>query len=125
VTRHNCRSPKGSAAVEFALVLPVILAVLVGVVEVAVVARIHLEVVAAAREGAREAAANPDPAGAVAAVNRSLGPLASVARITVRRPHVVGATAEVEVRLPHRLAAVVFGGMGIELRGRSSMRVER
>ncbi len=110
---------------ELALVLPVVLAVLVGVVEVAVVARLQIEVVAAAREGAREAAANPDPAGAVAAVNRSLGSLATAARITVRRPHVVGAAAEVEVRLPHRLVSAVFGGMGIELRGRSTMRVER
>ena len=54
--------------VEFALVLPLVLLVVFAAVEVAVVARTQLEVVNAAREGAREAATNPDPAAAVGVV---------------------------------------------------------
>lgn len=123
--RSVARSSRGGAAVELALVVPVVLVVLLAVIEVAVVARTQLEVVAAAREGAREAAATPDPARAVMAVRAALGPAATRARITVRRPHVVGAAAEVEVRLPHRLAGAVLGGMTVELRGRAVMRVER
>jgi hypothetical protein len=111
--------------VELALVVPVVLVVLLAVVEVAVVARTQLEVVAAAREGAREAATTPDPARAVAAVRAALGPAAARARIDVRRPHVVGAAAEVEVRVPHRLAGAIFGGVMVELRGRAVMRVEK
>ncbi len=110
---------------ELALVLPVVLLVIGAVAEVAVVAKAQLEVVNAAREGAREAAASPDPARAVAAAGAALGGSAPAARITVRRPHVVGATAEVEISLPHRMAAGIFGGLVIELRGRAAMRVEQ
>ncbi len=45
------RGGQGSAVVEFALVLPLVLVVLLGAVEVAVVARTQLEVSQAAREG--------------------------------------------------------------------------
>lgn len=115
----------GSIAVEMALVIPIVLVVILAVAEVAVVARTQLEVVNAAREGAREAATSPDPARAVAAASGVLGSAAASARITVRRPHIVGATAEVEVVLPYRLAAAVFGGVGVELHGRAAMRVEQ
>lgn len=117
---------RGSAVVEFALVVPLVLVVLLAVVEVAVVARTQLEVVQAAREGAREAATTPDPARAVAAVREALGPeLGARARVLVRRPEPVGAMAEVGVRVPHRVAAPLFGGFTVELAARASMRIER
>lgn len=111
---------------EFALVLPLVLVVLLAVVEVAVAARTQLEVSHAAREGAREAAASPDVERAVGAVRRSLPPGASGrARVSVSRQHVVGGAAEVVVRLRHRVAAPLFGGFDITLVGRAVMRVER
>ncbi len=111
---------------EFALVLPLVLVVLLGAVEVAVLARAQLEVSQAAREGAREAATTPDPAAAVAAVRRFLGEAAGgQARVTVARDHVVGGRAEVVVRVPHRVAAPLFGGFTVDLEGRCTMRVER
>ncbi len=116
---------RGSAAIEFALIVPVVLLVLFAIVEVAVVARTQMEVVGAAREGAREAATSPDPARAVAVVETALGASAPAARISVRRPHVVGGTAEVEVRLPHRIGGGLFGQMSVELVGRATMRVEQ
>ena len=64
----------GSAAVEFALVLPLVLLVLLAVTQVAVVARTQLEVANAAREGARRAATAPDPADAVTVARRALPP---------------------------------------------------
>lgn len=118
-------SERGSAVVEFALVLPIVLVLVLGVVEVAVIARIQLELVNAAREGAREAAANPDPARAAAAVTAALGDLGSEARVTVRRPAVVGQIAAVTVTLAHRVAVPVFGGFAVQLRARAAMRVER
>ena len=111
---------------EFALVLPLVLVVLAAAVEVAVVARAQLEVSQAAREGAREAAASPDPESAVEAVRRFLGDAAGGgARITVKREHRVGGVAEVLVRVPHRVAAPLFGGITVYLEGRCVMRVER
>ena len=111
---------------EFALVLPLVLVVLLGAVEVAVVARAQLEVSQAAREGAREAAANPDPAAAVGAVRRFLGDgLGTQARVSVSRDHVVGGRAEVVVQVPYQVAAPLFGGFTVHLEGRCTMRVER
>ncbi|MBN2114882.1 MAG: pilus assembly protein [Acidimicrobiia bacterium] len=111
---------------EFALVLPLVLAVLLGAVEVAVLARAQLEVSQAAREGAREAAVTPDPAAAVAAVRRFLGDeRGAEARVSVSRDHFVGGRAEVVVRVPYRVAAPLFGGLAVHLEGRCTMRVER
>lgn len=120
------RRAEGSAAVEFALVLPLVLILLLGLVEVAVAARAQLEVSQAAREGAREAATSPDPERAVAAVRRFLGDgPGAAARVSVARDHRVGGRAEVVVRLRHRVAAPLLGGWTIDLEGRATMRVER
>ena len=111
--------------IEFALVVPVVLLLLVAIVEVAVVGRVQLEVTAAAREGARYAATSPDPADASAAVRSLLGSRSRDATIAVSRPHVVGRPATVRIRLPVRVAAPLFGGLTVELTASSSMRVER
>jgi hypothetical protein len=116
---------RGSAVVEFALVVPLVLVLLLGLVEVALVARTQLEVVNAAREGAREAAASPDPADAARAARAALGESGSSARVSVRRPDAVGSLAEVRVMLPYRVAGPLFGGVGVEVKGRAVMRVER
>jgi len=118
-------SERGSAVVEFALVVPLILALVLGIVEIALAARTQLEVVNAAREGARQAAASPDPADAVRAVRASLGPAGAQARVSVRRPDAVGRLAEVRVSLPYRIAAPLFGGANIDVTARAVMRVER
>jgi Flp pilus assembly protein TadG len=112
--------------VEFALVVPLVVVVLLAAVEVAVIARTQLEVSQAAREGAREAAAVPDPSHAVEVVRAFLGePAASRAVVSVSRDHRVGGRAEVAVRLRHPVAGGFLGGLTITLEGRSSMRVER
>lgn len=118
-------SERGSAVVEFALVIPLVLALLLGLVEVALVARTQLEVVNSAREGAREAAASPDPADAARAARSALGSHGASARVSVRRPDVVGERAEVSVVLPYRVAAPLLGGVAVEITARASMRVER
>lgn len=118
-------SERGSAVVEFALVLPLVLVVLLGIVEVAVVARSEIQLVHAAREGARQAAAHPDTRKAAAAVRSSLGPAGDSARITVKRPSNVGGRATVAVTLRHVVAAPFFGGFTLNLSATSTMRVER
>lgn len=116
---------RGSAVIEFALVVPLVLALVLGVVEVALVARSQLMVINAAREGAREAAANPDPAGAVVAARAVLGDRGAVTRVSVQRPDVVGQAARVRVAMPYRVAAPLFGGLSVELSASAAMRVER
>lgn len=111
---------------EFVLVLPLLVLVLVACLEVAALARARVVVVAAAREGARVAATNPDPADAVEAVRSALGdPLGDVARVSVTRPHVVGRPATVEVEVRQSLTAPFLDSMAVTLTGRSTMRVER
>jgi len=120
------RRDSGSAVAEFAIVLPLVLVVLVASVELVSVARVQLEVTAAAREGARQAATNTDPAQAVQAVRDALPPsIAADARVSVTRPHRVGAQAEVSIRLPYRFASALFGGLAVELSARAVMRVEQ
>lgn len=115
----------GSATVELALLLPLLLVILVGVTEVAVAARTHLELLNAAREGARVAAVNPEPADAVATTETALGAMADHARIGVSRPSVVGEPAVVTIVLQHRVVPILFGGTSVELRARATMRVEK
>lgn len=119
-------SERGSVAIEFALVLPVVLFVLIASVEVLVVARTQLEVGHAAREGAREAATTPDVERAIAAARRTLtNQAAGAARISVERQQHVGGTARVTVTVRHAIAAPLFGGFDVTLRSSAVMRVER
>ncbi len=119
------RGEPGSAVVEFALVLPLVLVLLFGIVEVAVIARSEIQLIHATREGAREAAAFPDTARAASAVRSALGGLAANARISVSRPATVGQKATVNVSLPYRVATPIFGGFTVTLTSTASMRVER
>jgi Flp pilus assembly protein TadG len=125
VTPRVIDGERGSATVEFALVIPMVLLLLVALVEVAVVARVQIELQGAARQGARVAATNPDPAVAVDAVHEALSEdLTRSVIVTVERPAVVGREAVVRLSLRHYLAAVLFGGVPVDLSARSVMRVE-
>jgi Flp pilus assembly protein TadG len=116
----------GSATVELALVLPVVMLVLIASVEVVSLARTQIELAGAAREGARVAATVPDPSQAASAARAALSPpLADRTRVTVRRPTEVGAIAEVVVSVSHRLLGALLGGLPVELHARAAMRVER
>jgi Flp pilus assembly protein TadG len=58
------RNDAGQASVEFALALPVLLIIVLGIVQVGVAIRNELAVELAAREGARAAVVSSDPSGA-------------------------------------------------------------
>lgn len=117
---------RGSASVEFALVIPAVLLVLLALVEVAVVARAQMELLSAARHGVRVAATNPAPEAAVDAIHRVLSDeLAARVVVTVERPSVVGRDAVVRLSAEHRLLSVLFGGIPLELSAGAVMRVER
>src|SRR5438093_6104682 len=54
------QSERGSAAVEFALVLPILLVLVLALVQVGLLVRDELVLVGAARAAARQAAVSPD-----------------------------------------------------------------
>jgi hypothetical protein len=116
---------RGSATVELALLVPLILLLLVLIAEVAVVARLQIEVVGAAREGVRTAATTPDPARAVASAQHALGERGREARVSVHRPHVVGQSAKVTVSLVHSVRIPLLGEVSVPLSATAAMRVER
>jgi Flp pilus assembly protein TadG len=77
---------RGSAVVEFALVLPLVLVMALAVVQVGLLARDRLLVEAAARAGARTAAVDPNDADAHdAAVGSAPGLDAASLSVTVKR----------------------------------------
>jgi hypothetical protein len=92
------RDETGSAVVEFALIMPLLLFVALALVQVAVIGRDRLLLEHAARAGARLAAVDPDDAAVRGAVLGAVGPLdpASVA-IDVIRPSGVGQPVSVAV----------------------------
>jgi Flp pilus assembly protein TadG len=119
------KGEKGTSTVELALLVPLLVLLLAMVVEVGLAARVQIEVVGAAREGARVAATTPDPAAALAAATQALGERGRDARVAVHRPHVVGAAAEVTVSLVHRVGLPLLGGISVPLSATAVMRVER
>lgn len=85
---------RGQAAVEFAIALPLVAVLVLGIVQVVIVARDQIVVELAAREGARAAAVAADPAGAATAAAHAttslpieVATVASSSRITVTVRH--------------------------------------
>ena len=115
----------GTVVVEFALVTPIVLLLVLGIVEIAAVARTEIQLTHAAREGARQAATSPDTARAASAVRAALGPIGARAKVSVSRPSAVGEPATVSVALRHRVVAPLLGGLPVDLRASATMRTER
>jgi Flp pilus assembly protein TadG len=120
------RRDAGQAAVEVALLLPVVAVLLLAVVQAALVVRDQVLVVHAAREAARAAAVDPSPVAprraALAAASLDPQRLA----VTVAPP--AGAGDPVAVTVSYRSAtyAPIIGPLlpDVIVRGRASMRRE-
>ena len=120
------KQDRGSVTVEFFLVVPLLVVVLVAGIQVISVARTRIELLGAVREGARVAATTPDPAKAVAAVRDALAPAQrDRARISVSRPGVVGRPARVTATYRHRLAIPLLDDLAFDITVSASMLVER
>ena len=111
---------------EFFLVVPLVLLVLVGAMQVIGVARIRIELQAAARDGARVAATTPDPSKAVAAVMAALPPeVRDKARVSVERPSRAGVPARVKVTVKHLLGRPFPSDLGVQVTAEATMRTEK
>ena len=124
--RRSILTQSGGVALELAVAIPTLILVLLALLEVVVVARVQLELVAAAREGARVAATVVDPAAAVRATQQAVGPnLSNRILVEVTRPTVPGRPATVRVSLRHQLVTPLLRWLSVDLSGRAVMRVER
>lgn len=124
--RGLLRRDRGSVTVEFFLVVPLLIVVLAAGVQVISVARAHIELLGAVREGARVAATTPDPAKAVEAVRNALAPaVRDRVRVAVSRPSVVGRPARVTATYRHLLPVPFIDGFAVGVSASASMRVER
>lgn len=110
-------------SVEMMLVLPLVLMVLMAVIETVAAVGTQLELHGAARESVRVAASSPDPSRAAAAAREVLN--GTPARISVRRPAVVGRMAEVVISYDKPLVTPLLRGLTVHLRSRAVMVVER
>jgi len=120
------KAESGSVTVEFFLVVPLLVAVLVAGIQVISVARTRIELLGAVREGARVAATTPDPSRAGAAVRDALTPgQRDRVRISVSRPGVVGRPARVVATYRHIVPVPFLDDIGVDLKVSASMLVER
>jgi TadE-like protein len=117
----------GQASVELALALPLVVVLLMVVVQVGVVVRAQVLVTHAAREGARAAAVDTDPAAARRAVEASSALDAD--RLSVVVANRDGPGSRVRVEVGYRLATdlPLVGSLlpDITLAAVTTMRVER
>jgi Flp pilus assembly protein TadG len=115
-------SERGAAAVELALVLPILLLLVFGIVEFGRSYNIQISLTGAAREGARVMAIQNDPAAARAATisATAINPPPSVSvtpsTCTAGATVTVTATRDVTYNIPF------FGSQNLELRGIGVMR---
>ncbi|CAN5734100.1 hypothetical protein BH20ACT1_BH20ACT1_10520 [soil metagenome] len=121
------RDDQGQAAVELALVLPLVAVLALMLVQVALVVRDQVLVIHAAREAARAAAVSPesDAAGEAARAGASLEP--SRLEIDVSGRGQPGSRVQVELRYISPTEVPLVGPLvgDVTLSGSAAMRVER
>jgi Flp pilus assembly protein TadG len=122
VNRRQAAGDDGQATVELALLLPLVVVLLLGMLQVALVGRDQLALELAASEAARAAAVSADP---------STAARAAVQRVTALTPVTVDVTVHgdaVTVTLRHRSATdVPLAGRlvgDVELRAQATMALE-
>jgi Flp pilus assembly protein TadG len=113
--RRRRGDTRGAAAIEFALVLPIVLLLVCGIVDFGRMLNIQITLSAAAREGARWAALKqPDPAGRVALAAPGLAPVVTVSGCPANPPvgtnATVVATTSYSLLTPLNALSGLFGG---------------
>jgi Flp pilus assembly protein TadG len=127
-TARRLLGERGAAAVEFALVVPVLLVLLMGIVEFSKAFNAQATLSAAAREAARTMALANDPSQARAIAQTAAGPLGSAAAITIA-PTTCAAdgssTVTVTITYRQTFASGLLGQSGVDLVGKAAMRCAR
>jgi Flp pilus assembly protein TadG len=119
---------QGSSAVEFALVLPLVLIIALALVQVGILVKDGLVVQEAARAGARQAAVTADDASArQAAVDAATGLDLTRLEVSISRAEGSGSPVTVEVRYHAPVAVPLVDWLfrsAIDLSGTAVMRQE-
>lgn len=124
--RRRGAGEAGQAAVELALVLPLLVVVALAAVQVALVARDQVLVLHAAREGAREAAVADDRGAVVRAAEGATGLDAGRLSVDPGGPAAAGTvTVEVTYRSPTEVPLVGALVGDVRLSATATMRSER
>jgi Flp pilus assembly protein TadG len=112
---------RGVAAVEFALLLPLLLLILVGIAEFGRSYNVQSVLADAARVGVRTMAIHSDVAAAKAATIDAAGPLSVAAgQVSVSPSTCDGSTDPATVTVTHDLDLIFFGS--VTLQGKGTMR---
>lgn len=119
-------SDGGQAAVELALVLPLVAVLALVVVQVGLVVRVQVLAIHGAREGARAAAVDPAPSAARDAVVAGTGFDGERLAVEVTGRGAPGSRVTVEVRYSVATDVPLVGALvgDVTVTGRASMRVE-
>jgi len=117
------RDDRGAAAVEFALVLPVLVLLLFGIIEFGLVFDAQLTITHAAREGARVASVGGNVASAVAAQTSGLTGVTYTLTPVTNSP-TRGSYYEVTVRYTYPLDIPLWGSRSLPLKSTAQMRKE-
>jgi Flp pilus assembly protein TadG len=123
----NTRSDRGAVAVEFALLLPILLTILLGILEFGLAYNAQITITNAAREGARALAignAANTPFAAVSAASAALSPAVTQAEVTISPSACTAATAgqkaTVTIKYPYKFFSGFFGS-GFTMTGVAAM----
>jgi Flp pilus assembly protein TadG len=111
----NIRSESGAVAVEFALLLPILLTILLGIMEFGLAFNAQITITNAAREGARALSigGTTTPFAAVSAASAALTPAVTQAELSISPSTCTAATAgqiaTVKITYPYKFFSGFFG----------------
>ena len=127
--RDRMRSERGATAVEFAMIMPLLIALVIGIAEFGRAFQVQGTLSAAAREGVRLMALQNDPAAARTAVRNaaaSLDPAVTDAQIAISPascPTLNAGTTSVRLTISYPMPYLTgFFGTGVDLTGTGVMR---
>ena len=118
-TTYDGADDRGSSAVEFALVVPLLVTLIVGMIQFGVVYNAYLGVTHAAREGARMAAVGQYTVAAVKAASPQLDP----AKVQISESEASG-YCQVVVTYPYKLEIPFVPAQSLSLTSTARMRKE-
>lgn len=110
----NVRRDRGQAAVEFAIALPLVIMLVLGILQVAVVVRDQLALELAAREGARAASVAAAPSAAAAAAVEGATGLSGIETATSATSDSVTVTVRRTTRSQMPLLGLVIRDVELE-----------
>jgi len=129
--QNRLREQRGATAVEFALIVPLLIVLVLGIAEFGRAFQVQGTLSAAAREGVRVMALQNDPAAARTAVRNaasSLDPTITDAEITISPsscPTVNGGSTSVRLTISYPMPYLTgFFGSGLNLTGTGVMRCD-